>query len=633
MCGIAGILTSRTDLDMAQICSQMQGALSHRGPDDAGIELLDGGQGVRLGLVHTRLAILDLSKAGHQPMYCPESDSWIVFNGEIYNYRELCRALPGPFRSTSDTEAILKAWHRWGPASIEQLRGMFAWALYSGKERRLHLVRDRLGIKPLYVYRAGDETLIFASELRTLLASGLVPHKLSREAIDNYLAFGAVSAPRTLIDGVESLQAGQRWEISWRDGKILPTTKTKYWSPPFTRTNPQMTYGEAVERVRPVLLEALAQHMVSDTPVGVFLSGGIDSSALVGALTHLGYRLQTFSVLFGERSFDESVHALQVAQTFGTDHRPLQMRPEDLADNYHSALQAYDQPSIDGVNTFLISQAVSRAGMKVALSGLGGDELFAGYSSFRAVNRLENPLFHWGAHALGRVMQTLTPGEARTEKLASILRGAGHRLDNYCIIRQVMPPERRRALIDHHISEAPDLLPNDRAQRLSAAALECDAVNAHSMFELSAYVGDMLLRDADQMSMVHPVEVRVPLLDHRLVETLATIPGPLKLIGAIWGEKKRLLIDALPVRLPHNITHRPKMGFVFPWELWLRNDLEDHITWILTDATALRNAGFDPLVVMNLWNDFRYGRPGIRYSDILALIHLLHWVRQHRLSL
>ncbi|MBS0209199.1 MAG: asparagine synthase (glutamine-hydrolyzing) [Planctomycetes bacterium] len=633
MCGIAGILTSRVDLDLAQVCAQMQGALAHRGPDDRGIELLDVGGNCRLGLVHTRLAILDLSTAGHQPMHNPESDSWVVFNGEIYNFRTLRETLPGPFRSNSDTEIILKMWSEHGPAAIDKIGGMFAWALYDARRRQLHLVRDRLGIKPLYVYRHSDDILLFASELRALLASGLVPRKLSRQAIDNYLAFGAVNAPLTLLEGVESLLPAEHWQIECDNGRIKEPLRRNFWSVRFASADQSMRYDEAVERVRPVLLDSMARHMVADTPVGVFLSGGIDSSAIVGSLTHLGFPLQTFSVLFSERGFDESVHALQVSQTFGTDHRPLQLRPDTLVESYQGALDAYDQPSIDGVNTYLIAQAVSRAGMKVALSGLGGDELFAGYPSFQAVRRLESPLFRGLALALGGMLSTFAPHQARTEKLAAILRHVGNHVENYCIIRQVLSPQRRRALLHRDVVEDMTFLPLDRLETLLDQTADCDAVNAQSLLELSVYVGDMLLRDADQMSMAHPVEVRVPLLDHLLVETLATIPGRLKLRDAGWGEKKRLLIDALPVTLPRNITHRPKMGFVFPWEVWLRDDLREHVAAVLNDQAAIHSAGLDAAVVKQLTSDFDQRAPGIRYSDVLALVHLLHWVRRHGLTL
>jgi asparagine synthase (glutamine-hydrolysing) len=281
----------------------------------------------------------------------------------------------------------------------------------------------------------------------------------------------------------------------------------------------------------------------------------------------------------------------------------------------------------------LISQAVAKAGIRVALSGLGGDELFAGYDSFGVVERFEYAPYQALAQVASLLLMVTRPGWQRTEKLRALVTGAGSRIERYSILRQVMSTDLRHALLGANSHNDIITLPAGRVAELMRETQNCDAINSQSCFELSAYVGDMLLRDADQMSMVHPVEIRVPLLDHVLIETLAAIPGKLKLHGPSRHVSKQLLIDALPTRLPPSITQRPKMGFVFPWELWLRKELAEHVTWILTDWKALHDTGLDELEVQRLWKDFRRGQAGIRYTDILALIHLLHWARRHRLSI
>ncbi len=393
-----------------------------------------------------------------------------------------------------------------------------------------------------------------------------------------------------------------------------------------------MSHGEAVERLRPVLLDSFSSHMISDVPVGVFLSGGVDSSSLVAALTYCGHQLHTFSLHFGEREYDESLHASMISKQFGTQHTALTLSPSTAVEQFQSVLTAYDQPSIDGFNTYFISQAVAKAGIKVALSGLGGDELFAGYTNFRLAAYLDRPVNRVLARYIQECMRVTAPGSSRAAKLDAILKGDGQRLRNYTIIRQLMMPDRRNHCLSQPVEDDTMAIPVESAELLGDAARKLDPINAYSLFELSLYLSDMLLRDADQMSMVHPVEIRVPLLDHVLVETIAGIPGGLKAQRLGSSLKKRLLVDALPQPLPTEVSQRPKMGFVLPWELWLRNELASTVSWILHDEPTVLNASLRPEAVIGLWNGFLTGQPGIRYTDILGLVNLLHWVREHRVA-
>jgi asparagine synthase (glutamine-hydrolysing) len=538
------------------------------------------------------------------------------------------------FRSTSDTETILKSWARQGEEALSWMRGMFAFALYDGQRRQFWLVRDRLGVKPLYVSRVQPNTWVFASELRALLASGLVARRLDAAAVDSYLAFGAVPAPRTLLEGVESLMPGESWrfDLNGPSGRLAPERR-RYWRLPFgAQAGPEPTREEALERLRPVLLQAVALRMLADVPVGVFLSGGIDSSSVVDALVSQGYALRTFSIVFGERSYDESEHSRLVARRFDTDHAELFLRPAKVVDEFDEAVGAYDQPSVDGLNTYFISQATRHAGVKVALSGLGGDELFAGYRYFRMSAQLERPLPRLLAGMFHRVVRRLASRSIRTIKLGAVLAEGASRLSRYAVYRQVMAPELRRKLLAQTPDSPFQQFPEEVIAELEAAVAPLDAVNAHSLLELSLYMANMLLRDMDQMSMAHALEVREPLLDHVLVETAAGLPGTLKLAPGRQSRTKALLVDALPAPLPRRVVRRPKMGFVFPWERWLRAELRPRVAALLGQEDTVKAAGLCPGAVSALWNAFLASEPGVRSTDILALVHLLYWVRQHRLA-
>lgn len=626
MCGIAGILTRRPDLDLESPIRRMRLALAHRGPDDAGEVFLTTPQGWRLGLCHTRLAILDLSPAGHQPMTDPVTGSWLVFNGEIYNHQAIRRQLPEQrYHSSSDTATLLRAWAYRSEQSLALCRGMFAFALFDAPRQQFWLVRDRVGVKPLYVYGVADGTWLFASEVRALLASGLIARRLNRKAVEAYLACGAVPAPWTILKGVSSLLPGEWWRFDLSAAKPS-IERRRYWRPVFAADDsPVPSRSAAVERLRPVLTEAAALRMIADVPVGVFLSGGIDSSALVALLTHQGYRPHTFSVVFDERDFDESSHSRLVARHFGTKHTELHLRSADVLTDFDRGLAAYDQPSIDGLNTYFIAQATRRAGVKVALSGLGGDELFAGYSYFQTQARLDRTLTRGLARVLYGGLTLVAPRSTRTTKLGAVLRGKSS-LMRYHACRLVTDDPRRQALVG--VSTGP-LLDSELAAELGAATQGLDAVNAHSLLELTLYLHNMLLRDADQMSMAHALEVREPLLDHVLIETVAALPGRMKLAAGKYSRLKGLLVDALPVLLPAGILNRPKKGFVLPWERWLRHELRSRIAELFADDGAVTVAGLQASAARKLWHDFLAGRSDVRAADVLGLANLIQWVRRN----
>jgi asparagine synthase (glutamine-hydrolysing) len=381
MCGIAGIFAQTEDRRIEQRILSMQVALRHRGPDDRGIYLSDDRI---VALAHTRLAIIDLSPTGHQPMSADNGRFWITFNGEIYNFRELRRSLEEEgerFNSQTDTEVILKLYQRFGNDCVNHLRGMFAFAIWDNLAKTCFIARDPLGIKPLYYWQSGN-TLVIASELRAILASKLPSINLNPDGLYGYLTTGSVPEPNTLIQGIQCLEAGH-W-LNWQSGDLH---KHQYWQIDFTPES--ISLPEAQDIVRQALIDSLKHHFVSDVPVGVFLSGGIDSTALVALARqiHPG-ELRTYSISFAEQKWDEGNIARQVAATFATKHTDFQVTANSAGEILDRYLTAIDQPSIDGFNTFCVSQIASADGSKVVLSGLGGDELFAGYHSFKQIPKM-----------------------------------------------------------------------------------------------------------------------------------------------------------------------------------------------------------------------------------------------------
>ncbi|MGB3207525.1 MAG: asparagine synthase (glutamine-hydrolyzing), partial [Crinalium sp.] len=382
MCGIAGILTLGNYQDsLPNLIERMQDALQHRGPDDRGIYISGDRQ---IALAHTRLSILDLSPAGHQPMSTADGRFWITFNGEIYNFRELRSNLISQgenFSSQTDTEVILKLYQRLGVDCVQHLRGMFAFAIWDDLEKTCFIARDHLGIKPLYYWQS-NSTLVFASELRTVLASSLPSINLSSSGLYGYLVSGSVPEPYTLIEGIHCLEAGNY--LYWKAGNL---TQKCYWQINFTAES--ISIPEAKEKVRAALIDSIQHHFISDVPVGVFLSGGIDSTAVVALASQTQTeQLRTYSIAFEENEWNEGETAQKVANTFDTEHTEYKITASLGRELLTQFLDSIDQPSIDGFNTFCVSQIARQNGTKVALSGLGGDELFGGYKSFQQVPRM-----------------------------------------------------------------------------------------------------------------------------------------------------------------------------------------------------------------------------------------------------
>ncbi|HEY1770329.1 MAG TPA: asparagine synthase (glutamine-hydrolyzing) [Chthoniobacterales bacterium] len=544
MCGIAGHFCREGNAAPLDL-----NLLAHRGPDASG-EWLSADS--RFWLGNTRLAILDLSFAGAQPMEDPATGNVLVVNGEIYNHLALRGEMPGvEWRGTSDTETLLQAYAHWGPQLLVRLKGMFAFAIYDHARQELFLARDRLGIKPLYL--AGDPAgMRFASETKALTDCGA--QKITRESIGAYLQWGCCPEDRLLFSQIKTLPAGHAMIVR-QNGE---TEHWRYWPEGKAFVSSPKS---APQKIRRLLETAVEEHLLSDVPVASFLSGGIDSSIVTAlAAQKLGRKLETFSVGFDSAEFDESAIARKIAQRYRTNHRELHLSEDEVLESVTEAVAHLDLPSVDAINTYIVSRAVARAGVKVALSGLGGDELFGGYPSFRDVPRLQllAKLPRFLRHFAGDRLADL-PNESNAIALAQW---------------------RRRFFTDEMLCAAG--LPNDSAPLPCPARLPDDFARI-SWAELTGYMRRMLLRDSDQMSMAVSLELRVPFLDHELVEYSLGLPS---------AEKKRyrgtkgLLLEACRDLLLPAVYERPKKGFALPMQTWMNGPLASFVEEGLREVVA-----------------------------------------------
>ncbi len=552
MCGIAGAINTGLSAEaLEQVLRGFERDLRHRGPDDHGFFVSRRGTA---GLVNTRLAILDLSPAGHQPMQTADGRYTIVFNGEIYNFDALRTELIAEgetFASHSDTEVILKMFARFGPDCVREFAGMFGIAIWDEQEESLFLARGPLGVKPVY-YHAGGERLLFASEIRTLLQTGLVPRKLSAAAVSGYLLFGAVPEPATLIDGIKLLPPGHY--LTWRKGEMR---LTKYWDIQFGKDG--SSREEAAATVRQALQESVQRHLVSDVPVGVFLSGGIDSTAVVAlAAQEKRSELRTFCISFEDPNFNEGEVAARTAAHFGAKHTDWRLDSETAKQLLHQFLESADQPSIDGFNTFCVARLAHDHGLKVVLSGLGGDELFGGYQSFQKVPRMVEAS-RWLTpvapmrRLVGGQMQSglLSP---RMNRLGRFLTDAPITAAAYWAMRGIFTPREVERLLPRYGLAGGQARSGIALHVPPQPTLEDEV----SYLELTRYMRNQLLRDSDVMSMAWSLELRVPFVDSHFVEAIQRIPAQLRL-----AQGKQLLLDAIP-EIPQWVRERPKQGFTFP---------------------------------------------------------------------
>ena len=614
MCSISGILSlGQSSARRRDAVVRMNAAQKHRGPDDHGVATCTFPSG-ELILGNTRLAILDTSSAGHQPMNDPRTGNWITYNGETYNFKDLRREIGDePWSSNTDTEVVLGAYRKWGVDAFHKLRGMFALALWDGQKQTLLLARDPLGIKPLYYY-AHQQQFIFASELRALLATGLIARKLSQTGIDSYLANGSVEAPVTIIDDIKQLLPGHYLQVTANEFGAIELRDVEFSIPNSRKF--VGTRDEAVARLRSELEESVRRHLVSDVPLGVFLSGGMDSSALVALMSRVtDQRPKTFSIVFDEKAYTEAPFSRAVAERFNTDHSEIRLSEDRMFELLPSAIAAMDEPTMDGINTFIVSRAVKSAGITVAISGLGGDELFAGYPSFRRALR-----FNAMSAASKRVLRAAAGvgkfafnGSVQRHKFWQLVSSEGRPEDVYGISRQLFSTNAVTQMTARDVCD----------QSSNGHRHDRDIVNEISRLELRGYMTNTLLRDTDAMSMAHSLEVRVPFVDVKIVNFVLSLPGEWKINGG--ARPKPLLADAMSDLLPREFMNRPKMGFTLPFEKWLQGRLRSEVSAVLDDDKRLSVAALNSEVVRNVWKRFLKKPRAVGWSRPWAIYVLVKW--------
>jgi len=649
VCGICGFANASSNSSADSLVRSMASTMLHRGPDEDGFFSNDSrSPGTALGM--RRLSIIDL-RGGHQPVWNEAQDVCVVFNGELYNYRELRQRLSllgHRFSTKSDTEILVHGWEEWGEELLHELRGMFAFALLDLRHHfatvpLLFLARDPLGIKPLY-YAQTSEGFCFASELRAILASRTVPCKLSPDALTSYLLFGSVSEPVTLLETVFSLPPGHRLLLHLPERRRTPRARP-WWDPsrsPASR-DPQRPrdFAEAAQKLSILLDDSIRAHLIADVPVGLFLSSGLDSSAIAALAARAQQGIQSFTLSFPETPYDEAPLARIVAERTGTHHSEIPLRGSDMLARIDEAVFALDQPSMDGINTYFVSWAARQVGLKVALSGLGGDELFAGYPSFvdapklarlqSAAHFLPGP-FRRVSSPLLKALFTRGSSPDAARKLSDAWQMPDVFPHPYFFTRLLFPPSELHRLIDplfHSSNVGPDgesLDPTWLAwmERAADQAKSMESIAGISWLEMRTYMDSTLLRDTDSVSMARSLEVRVPLLDTPLVEFMCALPDSARVQP---HQKKALLLKALDGILPAEILHQKKRTFTLPWEEWLRTSLKPKLEKSFSDLAPALAPHLHAAGVRGVWDNFLHGQT--TWSRPWSLYVLNEWCRRH----
>ncbi|MEK6287212.1 MAG: asparagine synthase (glutamine-hydrolyzing) [Acidobacteriota bacterium] len=627
MCGICGIAIPEKlnrSVDAAALV-RMRDSLTHRGPDDAGV-FVDGA----VGLGHRRLSIVDLA-GGHQPMPNEDGKVWITYNGEVYNHRELRPALEERghvYQTASDTETIIHLYEERGPRAVEQLRGMFAFAIWDAPRRRLVLARDRLGIKPLYYTLSDDGVICFASEIKALIEARAVRAELNYDALADYAANRSTSGEDTLFRGVKRLLPGHI--LVWSDGQIRIE---RYWDVSFAKPDEPLSDGQYIDQFEDLFRESVRLRLMADVPLGVFLSGGIDSSAIVAVMSEMvAEPIKTFSVAFDEREANELEYARTVARAFGADHHEVIVSPQQFFDALPALVYQEDEPIAhpSSVPLYFVSKLASRH-VKVVLTGEGSDELLAGYDKYRKT------VFNL---ALGRAYQTTMPASVRRAIERAILKLNGTSrvrqklsrtffclqpeiediyFDNFSVFSRAM---QRRLFTGEAREQMTQSDPYRTSLDLVGTADSDSLLDQLLAADLKTYLHELLMKQ-DQMSMAASIESRVPFLDHKLVEFAAALPVNMKLRGLT---PKYILRKAMRDLLPKEILTRRKMGFPVPVGKWLRGPFSHVVDEYLLNPRSLERAIFNADFVRELVAQHRAGEN--HTERLWALINFEIWQRR-----
>jgi asparagine synthase (glutamine-hydrolysing) len=643
MCGICGVIGIQQSELAEEITRRMMGALEHRGPDEDGLLVAPS---AALGM--RRLSIIDLP-GGHQPVFNETGDVAVIFNGEIYNFPQLRKTLEGAghaFRTHSDTEVIVHSYEEWGENCLRELRGMFAIAIWDARSSgasgeaargaRIFLARDRMGIKPLY-YGVANGAFLFSSEVRSLLASGRLQPRLAPDSLEAYLTFGSLAEPSTLVEGVLSIPPGHCLSFSAEAPPAKPSPHP-YWvysDAVLQQEGPKpKNLREAAKLLRPLLEETVREHLIADVPLGVFLSSGLDSTSLVALGSRFQSDLHTFTVIFPEQRYSESRVSRETAKRFKTNHQEVLLTPDMLVAQVEDAVKSLDQPTMDGLNTYFVSRAARQSGLKVALSGLGSDEIFGGYSTFVSTPRAAfvAGLGRW----IPAPFRSLTAGAAvriaagdAVRKAAAAWRSPEDFPHAYYFTRLLFTPSRVRRLLAPYFesdeySRSHENPWRKRMRETARQAAHLDSFTSVSCFELQSYMVNTLLRDTDSASMASSLEVRVPFLDNRLVEFVGRLPKSAKYTPDV---PKSLLVEALSDLLPDEVVGQSKRTFTLPWDVWLRGPLGVRLSQDLANLTPPLREYLNPRAVIGAWQNFVIGQTN--WSRPWSLFVLNEWVRRH----
>lgn len=618
MCGIAGVIDDASAETLLPAAQKMVAALRHRGPDSCGVISSAG-----CLLANTRLAILDLSERGRQPMSNAGGTVWITYNGETYNACELRRDLVQKgysFRSTTDTEVVLHLYEEYGDLCVEKMQGMFAFAIWDARRHKLLLARDRLGIKPLY-YARRNGRLIFASELNALLASGLVEPRINPQALRVYLQLGHVPPPWTMIDGVEPLPPGHL--ATWQDGAW---NVRAYWTLDRFRTSRERSPAAGVaDQLGDVLFGAMQRQLISDVPIALFLSGGADSACLGALARKVGNaNVTAVTIGFRESEFDETPLSRQSARQLGIPLTTVQISAERVLDGLDDYIGAMDQPTVDGLNSYWISRVVAGQGFKVALSGQGGDELFGGYTSWKWFQRFER-IALWARpvpSAVGRLFDREN-WPYRWRKFRYLFGAADPFIASQMAVKALFL-EGDAALLTAPLGKCEAC--NEASKYLSDCASQAAGLPLRdklSLMDIRTHLQPRLLRDLDALSMAHSLEVRPAFLDDEVVKFMLNMPGPAR------RHPKELLLQAIqrfmPAELLADLKSRAKRTFTFPFATWLTRDLRPVLAETFSAGRLAERGILDPVAVSRIWQRFQRSPQSVGWSRIWSLFVLARW--------
>ena len=623
MCGINGIYKFSGITYPKSIIENMNSTMAHRGPDADEVYVDD-----YIHLGHRRLSIIDTSDRANQPFVSQDERYVLTFNGEIYNFKTIKASLPDyNFVTNSDTEVVLAAYMKWGEQCVKYFNGMFAFAVWDKVSKSLFIARDRMGIKPLY-YALDNAQIIFSSSVKSILSTGLVKRKLNQAGVVDYLRFQTVHAPYTIIENIYSLLPGQYMLIDEEKQEI----KT-YWSPVENYQIVKPNKPEIIKNIQDKLSESVERRLMSDVPFGAFLSGGIDSSIIVALMAKKHQqKVDTFSVVFDENEFSEAKFAQQIAKQYKTNHHEIKLSVESFKDLIPEGLGFLDHPSGDGLNTYVVSKQTKAAGITMALSGLGGDELFGGYSIFNQVLDVQskkwlNSFPSYARKQLGNVYDFVKKDVA-SGKIKALLKQEYFDTEYiHQFYRQVLMDDQIKGVLNTN------KLPLNRSFEIAHDLIGYNqkgwtlpTLSRVSVSEFSTYMTNVLLRDSDQMSMASALEVRVPFLDHELVEYALGIPDIIKKPTT----PKQLLVESFQDLIPEEIYKREKMGFVLPYEKWMRTELK---SFCEANLDVLKRLSiFNPGGIETLWKKFLNNDKKVTWSRIWPMVILGHWIELNQID-